>query len=119
MRMDIVQYVARGVPPLRADLMSAFKPREETLVSKPEELLPRFHAIRDDGHTVKVARAMLLAQRLSQKYADRPWIRIKDDDMWLKIHYCLLEGTESTGEEGRWVRTAGFEEAWKSVPKAE
>lgn len=116
-RMDIVQYVARGCPPLDSAAISNYLPKDGTeLVSKPEELLPRFQKIMDDGHTIKLVRAMLLAQRISEKYKGRSWVRFVDDDMWLKAHYMLLDGTES--HDTRWVRAAGFDGAWKNMPKA-
>ena len=126
MRVDAVQYVARGCPPLNFDDVKSYKPRDvreskAELVSKPEDLVPRFHPTPDDGHTIKVVRALLLAQKLTEKYANaaKPpaWIRIADNDTWLRIHYALLDSVEGTGQEGRYVRSAGFEEAWVDVPK--
>lgn len=117
MRLDLVEFAARRCPPLRLDSINQYKPKDEALVSKPEDLLPRFHDILDDGHLIKLVRALLIAQDLSRKYAGRPWIRIADDDTWLRAHYILLEG----GQLGEpfWVRTAGLDEAWENVPKAE
>ncbi|KAM0275071.1 hypothetical protein ACHAQH_007591 [Verticillium albo-atrum] len=120
-RMDLVQYAARGTPATRFDAVAAYKPKDvdrgKKLVSRPEDLLPRFHAIDDDGHTVKVARAMEVCRELCAPYADKPWRKIKSDETWVKMHYTLLDGTE-TGEDegGRWVRSAGFDEMWKDIP---
>ena len=115
-RLDLVQYIARGSPPLRPEEIQKYTPKEKDLAKKPEDLLPRFHALPDDGHTVKLVRALLIAQNLSKKYVDRPWIRIKDDDMWLKMHYLILDGNEKI--DPKWVRSAGFEEAWEGMPVA-
>ena len=115
-RIDIIQYVARGCPPLQPDAIRNYTPKEKDLVSKPEDLLPRFHRIAEDGHNIKLVRALLIAQQISQKYVDRPWIRM-DDDMWLRAHYVLLDGNEHI--DPKWVRSAGFEEAWEEIPKAE
>lgn len=114
MRFDVIEYVGRGCPTLHADILKSYKPKDAQLVSKPQDLLPRFHALPDDGHTIKVVRALLIAQQESGKYAGRPWLRIKEDD-WLRIHYMLLDGVE--GQSSQWVRSAGFEEAWKEVPE--
>jgi hypothetical protein len=116
-RIDIIQYVGRGCPPLDTEAIRAYKPKDQHLVSRPEDLLPRFYNIDDDGHTIKVVRGFLLAQQISREYAGRPWIRVVDDDMWLKMHYLLLDSVE--GQNALWVRSAGFEEAWKDIPKAE
>lgn len=75
------------------------------------DLLQRFHKIPDDGHTIKVVRALGICQELSAKYGDQPWIKIKNDDEWLTLHYSVLDGTEHSGV--KWVRTTGLEEAWK------
>lgn len=72
----------------------------------------RFINMPDDGHVVKTARALGLAQRLSQEYLDRPWIRIRDDKTWLNTQYLLLDSTWEH-PEFPWVRTAGWDEAWK------
>lgn len=126
MRGDAVQYVARGCPPLNFDSAKSYKPRDAReskaeLVSKPEDLVPRFFPVPDDGHTIKVVRALLLAQKLTEKYASAAeppaWLRIKDNDTWLRIHYALLDSVEGAGQDGRYVRSAGFDEAWVDVPK--
>ncbi|KFA48125.1 hypothetical protein S40293_09287 [Stachybotrys chartarum IBT 40293] len=115
MRLDVLQYVARGCPPPRPDLVRAYEPRDGTPpAAEPEDLLPRFHALPDDdGHAVKVARALLVAQRLSRDYAGRPWLRVTGD-MWVRMHHILWDSVD--GQGSRWVRSAGFEEAWKDVP---
>ncbi|KAI8182691.1 hypothetical protein KHU50_002349 [Colletotrichum sp. SAR 10_65] len=117
-RMDLVQYAARGSPQIRVDAISSYRPKDKDqnkqLVSKPTDLLPRFHHQSDDGHTIKVVRALGICQELSQKYSNKPWIRIKNDDEWLKLHYSVLDGTEHSGT--KWVRSTGLEEAWKDVP---
>ncbi|KAF7559043.1 hypothetical protein G7046_g5112 [Stylonectria norvegica] len=122
-RMDITQYIARGCPPLQPDEIRKYVPKNNYIpegkreISTPEELFPRYHRIPgDDGHIVKLARALVLAQHVSRKYADRPWIRIVDEDMWLRIHFILLDGTEHL--DPKWVRSAGFEEAWDEQQKA-
>ncbi|KAL7931253.1 hypothetical protein V8C35DRAFT_310812 [Trichoderma chlorosporum] len=119
-RLDLVQYIARGCPPLRLDELKSFTPKDNSGISakKPEDLLPRFHGILDDGHTIKVVRALFLARELSEKFAGAPWVRIADDQTWLKAHQVLLESTEGPQEPSLWVRSAGFEDAWQNVPKA-
>lgn len=129
-RMDVFNYIARGAPRLDINELSSYVPKDirlgkaQSLVAKPEDLLPRFHAIEDDGHTIKVARSLLLAQRLSQRHLQQQnppsWLRIKDDETWLKAHYMLLDSVEELDEkmgEARWVRSAGLEDAWQNIPK--
>ncbi|KAL3589307.1 hypothetical protein FPOAC2_11471 [Fusarium poae] len=119
-RMDLLQYVARGSPVLRGDMLREYKPKDgDKLVDKLEDLFPRIHKIVDDGHTVKLARALMLAQRVTKPYQDRNWVRIRDDE-WLKAVYVLMDANEEAdSQEGTmWVRSAGFEEAWEEIPKA-
>ena len=53
---------------------------------------------------------MMLARELSKPYAAKKaaWIRVPDDETWLKMLYMVLDGANSDGKE--WVRAAGFEE---------
>ncbi|KAF4978016.1 hypothetical protein FZEAL_5541 [Fusarium zealandicum] len=116
-RMDLLEYIARGCPPLRGDEIRNYTPKDgNKLVDKPEELFPRFHKIVDDGHTVKLARALTLAQRVSKPFEDKEWARIKGDEAWLKAVYLLLDGNENA--ETMWVRAAGFDDAWEEIPRA-
>ncbi|TDZ74254.1 Oxidoreductase ptaJ [Colletotrichum trifolii] len=117
-RMDLVQYAARGSPSVDIDAVKAYRPKDldkgNQLVAKPTDLLPRFHDIIDDGHTIKVVRALGICQELSAKYGDKPWNKFKSDEDWVKLNYLLLDGTENV--ETRWVRSAGLDEAWNDIP---
>ncbi|KAJ6785778.1 hypothetical protein PWT90_03036 [Aphanocladium album] len=131
MRTGILTFLSRGSPRFDLDALRRYVPNDirtgkaDKMVATPEELLPRLHAIPDDGHVIKVARAFLLAQQVSKKYLEqspRPsWIRFADDETWLKAHYALLDSVEGpdvdSGKEPRWVRSAGFDSAWENVPK--
>ncbi|KAF4959830.1 hypothetical protein FGADI_1333 [Fusarium gaditjirri] len=120
-RMDLLQYIARGSPALRGDLLRGYKPKDgDNLVGKPEELFPRIHKVVDDGHTVKLARALMLAQRITKPYENKDWVKIKGDDEWLRAVYLLLDANEEADRQGgtMWVRSSGFDEAWEEIPKA-
>ncbi|KAH7152447.1 hypothetical protein B0J13DRAFT_522738 [Dactylonectria estremocensis] len=114
-RMDLVQYIARGCPSLDPEAVFSYVPKDAaSLVTNPEDLLPRIHTIVDDGHTVKLSRALILAQRASEPYAGRPWIQIAGHDAWSRAHCLLLDCNEHW--EVKWVRAAGFKEAWEEIP---
>lgn len=115
MRLDLINYIARGCPPLQPDLLSTYKPRDTTLVAKPSDLLSRFHTADDDGHIIKVARSLMIAQEVSRSYADKDWLRIRDDGEWLAAHYLLVDGIEGGG--ATWVRQTGFPQAWEDMPE--
>lgn len=133
--MDLVQYVARSVPELRFDSVKDYKPEDAregkrlvakaqgkpsiqswiTMLTSYEDLLPAFHDLEDDGHTIKLVRALSIYEELSKKYDDKPWRKIRGDDVWLNLHYMVLDGARISGaDEGRWVRGAGLDEAWKA-----
>ncbi|RSL53076.1 hypothetical protein CEP54_010578 [Fusarium duplospermum] len=115
-RMDLLTYAARGCPTLHGDLLREYTPRDGKLVDKMEDLLPRIHKIVDDGHTVKLARALILAKRTTEPFEDKEWVKIKGDD-WLRAMHLLLDANENAGGT-MWVRGAGFDQAWDGIPKA-
>ncbi|KAK9439478.1 putative HypA-like protein [Metarhizium brunneum] len=115
MRYDVLQYAARGAPRLSPAHAAAYRDtNSDLLATRAEDLLRRYHAVADDGHAVKAARALLLAQRVSRGWAGRPWVRLRDDADWRGAHCMLLRGVE--GDEPLWVRGAGFDQAWEGVP---
>ncbi|KAL2676747.1 hypothetical protein Neosp_010512 [[Neocosmospora] mangrovei] len=114
-RMDLLTYAARGCPTLHGDLLREYTPRDGKLADKMEDLLPRIHKIVDDGHTVKLARALILAKRTTEPFEDKEWVKIKGDD-WLRAMHLLLDANENGGT--MWVRGAGFDQAWDGIPKA-
>jgi len=67
----------------------------------------------DDGHTIKLVRAVTLCQQVCQKFKDKPWALFKDKEAWLKAMYVILDSVEDQEEGSLWVRSAGFDEAWK------
>lgn len=71
------------------------------------------HATPDDGHAIKLARAVQVCKEISAKFADRPWAKIKSDDDWLRVMYLVLDSVEGKGMAQQWVRGAGFEDSWK------
>jgi hypothetical protein len=117
MRLDILEYVAQSCPPLDPSSLSNYTPRDPTRVESPWELLPKFHSPPDDGHTIKVIRSLLLTERESKKWEDKKWIRIKGSKAWLNAHYVMLDSMDTEADTGRWVRGAGFSEAWEGKPK--
>ncbi|KJZ80508.1 hypothetical protein HIM_00358 [Hirsutella minnesotensis 3608] len=122
LRMDLVQYLSCGAPNLSVDAIRKLAPSDVD-AKQAADLVSRFYDVIDDGHTIKVVKGLLLAQEESRRFAGRPWIRIADDEAWLKIMATLLRSMKSQaakpGIAALWVRLTGFPEAWKDVPKAE
>ncbi|KAG6017215.1 hypothetical protein E4U54_008006 [Claviceps lovelessii] len=117
MRYDVVQYIARGCAPLRMSSIRDYAPQDDGRVSQPLGLLPKFHEIVDDGHVIKVVRSLFLAQEACRRWKGRSWIRLDQDEDWLQVHYMLLKGVQDQDQETRWIRGAGFPNAWKDVPR--
>ncbi|KAI2471894.1 hypothetical protein F4781DRAFT_385431 [Annulohypoxylon bovei var. microspora] len=107
-RMDLVQYAARACPPLSLDNIASYAPR-----GKENELLSRMHNLEEDGHAIKLFRAVGLGKTVSEKYGDKDWIKIKGD-LWTKVENLVVDSVESSGPH--WVRGAGDPKAWEAIP---
>ncbi|KAK7966084.1 uncharacterized protein PG986_000361 [Apiospora aurea] len=112
-RMDIVQYVARGSPKLSVEKIANYVPQDEVLSSSADQMLPRLHSLSDDGHVIKLWRAVGVGRKLSEPYENRSWLQIKGSKLWDQVAHLIVDSVEAPGP--RWVRNAGFEEAWKDV----
>ncbi|KAI1450026.1 hypothetical protein F5Y02DRAFT_370725 [Annulohypoxylon stygium] len=111
-RMDIVQYAARGCPPLSLDNIASYVPKHNE-PGAMDELLPRMHNLDEDGHAIKLFRAAGLGQTVVEKYDDKDWVVIKGG-LWTKIKHLVVDSVEAAGPH--WVRSAGFGEAWGIIP---
>lgn len=117
MRYDILIYVAQGCPPLDASSLPSYLPKNTDDVKSPWDLVSKFHVAPDDGHTIKVIRSLLLAEQSSKKWEGKEWLRIKDSTAWLNAHIIMRDCVNNEADTGRWVRGAGFSEAWDGKPK--
>lgn len=139
-RYDIIQYAGRAVPALPLDELKAYQPKNSMKASLPgkifvspnilpqvierhllikclftrPDIMTRLHDLaltpHDDGHAVKLSRAAVITQQLSEKYSDRDWLVIKGDDLWMRIHHLIADSVEAPGP--MWIRTAGVDAAW-------
>ncbi|KAK9414393.1 hypothetical protein SUNI508_11235 [Seiridium unicorne] len=110
-RMDLIQYSARGSPSLDVQKIKDYKPKTGD-PGPAAELLPRMHALAEDGHAIKLFRAVGVGKEVSKPYEDRDWLVIKGD-LWNNISHMIADSVEAPGPT--WVRNAGFDEAWKEV----
>lgn len=114
-RMDLVQYAARSAPALPLEAIVSYTPKEKPgEIKQASDLVSRIHNLHDDGHAIKLARAAGLCQNISKKYEDKDWMRIKGEDLWMKVHHMVVDSVEGPGPN--WVRGAGLDEMWKDVP---
>ncbi|KAK3359739.1 hypothetical protein B0T25DRAFT_564723 [Lasiosphaeria hispida] len=112
-RMDLIQYAARAVPPLSLDKIASYQPKTNS-AKTPIEVVSRLHFLPEDGHAIKLARAALICRDLSAQYSDRDWMKIKGDNQWMKVFHLIVDSVEAPGPH--WVRTCGLDEAWQDVP---
>lgn len=109
--IDLAMYASRLCPPLLVDEVKNY-------VSVKNEgwdgVWERLFKLRDDGHAVKFGRAVAFAERLTNEggYNNRKWAKIKEG-MWEHIGNMTVDSVEGTELLTRWVRSAGFDEAWK------
>lgn len=119
-RMDLLEYVARGSPSIDVDKLRAYVPREETSRCKmPDEFFKRLHALGadEDGHAIKLARAIEICRRVCRPYKGRPWVLLDEDRGDYEAVLRLVVDSVETGGE-RWLSSRRLDELWKNVPKA-
>ncbi|KAK4204213.1 hypothetical protein QBC40DRAFT_164945 [Triangularia verruculosa] len=112
-RMDLLQYVARGCPELRLERLEHYQPKSPEKGKTVEEAVARLHGFGDDGHAIKLGRATVVCRNISRPYEQKETFRVKGE-LWEKICHLIVDSVEAPGEH--WVRSAGFEEAWKDIP---
>ncbi|TKA26333.1 hypothetical protein B0A50_05112 [Salinomyces thailandicus] len=107
---DLAMYASRKSPEIRLDLIRKYEPKQP---ASWESVQGRACSIEDDGHVSKVIRALAHGQKVCEPFEDREEFRVKRDD-WLRMACSVIDSVEVGGP--RWVRSAGFDEAWKDVP---
>lgn len=109
-RLDLAVYASCRSPPLLLEEISGYTPQKlEAGDAEWKGLFQRLWAYEDDGHAIKLGRAVAYAERASKDYEGEDWARIKGF-MWEKVGNMVVDSVEDSG--ATWVRGAGFEEAW-------
>jgi hypothetical protein len=112
-RYDLAMYVSRGCPELRIEEVRDYTPKKPD--DRWEGIIQRVDGFPDDGHAAKLVRAFANAEQVT-----KPYEKESDDvfpvkgDMFLKLGHMAIDSVEASGPH--WVRSTGFEEAWKDVP---
>ena len=101
-------YASRRSPALLPDEISSYAPRAK---GSWDDVIKRAIEIEDDGHTAKLVRALRSGQDVCGEFEGREGFRVKGDE-WRVLGNMVVD---SVGVEPRWVRSAGFEEAWEEV----
>lgn len=113
-RVDLVMYASRGSPALDLARVSNYVPREG-----PDEswdaLFHRANRFEDDGHLSKLIRALGNGEAACREFEGHDGFDFKSD-MWKKAAQLALDSVEDCEDDIRWVRSAGFDEAWVDIP---
>lgn len=115
-RMDLAMYASRKCPDIHLDEIRKYKPRQPGGWDGIQDRVCNFF---DDGHSSKLVRALAHGQKISKPYGSRDEFRIKHDD-WLQMGHMAIDSVENTERfpnVSHWVRSAGFPEAWQSIPE--
>lgn len=116
-RSDLGLYASRGSPTLLLEEVSTYFPKHlEAGQAEWPGLFKRMFAKDDDGHSVKLMRAVANAGEKGAKFEDGKGMRIKSF-MWEKIGNMVADSVQDAGteESSNWVRNCGFAQAWENV----
>jgi hypothetical protein len=109
--LDLAMYASRRSPALPLTEITEYVPaaKDAAATSWPG-IFARLLAFEDDGHAVKLGRAVAHGEQASRAYEGAKWARVSKP-MWEKIGNMVIDSVEDTG--ATWVMSAGFEEAWR------
>jgi hypothetical protein len=111
-RLDLCMYASRRSPQTLMDEIKDYQPKmPSTSGADPwEGIFKRLADFKDDGHAVKLGRAIAHGQEVCKKYEGKDGFRVTRD-MWLNLGHMVIDSVEDSGKT--WVRSAGFDEAWE------
>lgn len=117
-RFDLANYASRGAPALSASEVAEYVPKSPA--DGWDALFARVNAFdQDDGHAAKLLRGIANGKQAWERLGEggRKGLALKSAEQWWKACAMGMDSVEVGGP--RWVRSAGFEEAWKEVPLRE
>lgn len=121
-RLDLAMYASRASPDLTVGL-NDIKTYRSPSASSPNGLQDwnalaqkLFTYPHDDGHAVKLLRALAVGSRLNVDKEDREWQKLKGED-WLRVANMVVDSVarQLDKDQGAWGRSVGFDEAWEEV----
>lgn len=115
-RLDLAMYSSRHPQTPLMDEIHNYRPKTPSPAGGDPwgNIFDRAGRCEDDGHAVKLIRALAHGEDVCASYNDREEFPVKDG-MWLQIGHMVVDSVEQKDED-RWVRSAGFDEAWKKFP---
>jgi Questin oxidase-like len=116
-RIDLAMYASRHSPTILLDEITNYRPKAQGTAdggNSWENVFDRARKFEDDGHTSKLIRAIANGKKVSEKSEKegRQGFRVRGAT-WDKLGQAAMDSVEAPGNH--WVRSAGFEEAWRDV----
>lgn len=108
--LDLTLYASRRCPAPLLSEINSYIPAKHGAEAQWEGIFARLFEFGDDGHAIKLGRAVANGENVSRGYEGEKWATVKGE-MWNKIANMVADSVEDTGRT--WVRSAGFEEAWE------
>lgn len=112
-RVDLAMYASRKSPQLLLDEITKYRSKQD---GSWDASIKRVNALSDDGHASKLVRALAHGEQVCKPYEGKDGFVIKGD-MWRTLAQMAVDSVEAGGPT--WVRSCGFDEAWKEVPEKE
>ncbi|CAF9922935.1 MAG: hypothetical protein HETSPECPRED_005195 [Heterodermia speciosa] len=109
-RNDLALYASRRSPKPLLDEIQNYKPVKPQQ-SSWDAVIERMISHEDDGHGIKLVRAIRHGQEICKPYDGKPSFRVRNG-MWDKLGNIAIDSVENSGDT--WVRSAGFDEAWEN-----
>jgi len=109
---DLALYASRRSPALLTNEVTNYVPIKNAGWPGVWE---RLFDLEDDAHAVKLGRAVAFGEQLTRcgGYDNESWAKV-NGEMWENIGNMIVDSVEDTEIDARWVRSAGFDEAWES-----
>ncbi|TVY18131.1 Questin oxidase, partial [Lachnellula arida] len=108
--LDLAMYASRRSPPLLLEEISTYVPAKlEKGDGEWPGIFQRLWELKDDGHAIKLGRAVRNGELTAEKYGDVEWAKIRGF-MWEKIGNMVIDSVEDEGVP--WARSVGFDQAW-------
>ena len=113
-RIDLINYASRIAPEFHEDEIIKYKPKDPSRTTW-ESLFQKAHTMDDDGHIVKLLRALASGAALSAPYERRGELSNRfpmKEKYWIQIGNMAVDTTVSDIYPQRFIRGAGNPEKW-------
>lgn len=129
-RFDLFLYVAVGAPTLLLNDVEDYNPKILHSISNSSTshssisgggnpwlgIIERGVRKEDDGHTIKVIRALAHGERVCGQYPDGENGMLVKKDMWIKLAAMCIDASEDVKDgSAQWVYGAGFDSGWEEL----